>query len=408
MIPVEVIIAIDGAGVAGALLALAGLLARPQRFRGAPKGLMAGLTGLLVAWGAGNLLEWTHAVPRVDLAENFFAPLLPVLWLFLFIIVPEQQTRHRLSRSVDRLAALHRLAVDLVAATDPQTIMDEVVAQAGRLLRLPVVAVLTPDDSGRRLRTRASLGLAPDDAERLTPDADRDLAAQALDLRAPVQARLSADQVPPEALALVRRHGLTHLVAVPLLTDEETVGVLAAHDFNNLLSAILGSAGLLRESLAEDSEDHEAAIAIEQAARRGTELGRQLMDLGRREPPRTEPVNLNHIAEEARHLLERTLPGGVRIVTRLRPHLRTIRGDPGQMHQVLMNLALNARDAMGRSGTLTLATENVDLDGDGPFVTSKETAGGTGLGLSTVYAIVHSHGGRVTFESTPGRRRILP
>jgi len=624
MIPEAVIIAIDTASAAAAMVALLGLLVRRGRLGATARGLLIGIAALTVAWGVCNLLEWTGAFPPVDIAEDFLNPLMPVLWLFLFIIVPEQQTRHRLRRNVDRLAALHRLAVDLVTATNPQTIMDNVVSQASRLLGLPMVAILTPEDSGDRLRTRSSLGMEADETEALALDLGEGLAAQALHRRAHVQADLVAEQVPARAASLVRRHHLTNVVVVPLLVEDKAVGVLAgsraggrrfepdeirllqslcahaagaiqnarllsrvteseakyraivenarvaiivvdayrhvifwnrgaerlfgwkaeeveghhvefiyppdrraevvrhilpalqregawagefpcirkngetftgflnlsrvfdargavictlgilsdvtervrlrqqlfqaqkmetlgalaggiAHDFNNLLSAILGSAGLLREALAEGSEDHEAAVAIEQAARRGTELGRRLMDLSRHEPPRTEPVNLNSVVEEARRLLERTLPGAVRIVTRLEPHLRTVRGDPGQMHQVLMNLAVNARDAMGRRGTLTIATENTDLDGDRPFadglrpgpgvalvvsdtgcgippedqarvfepfVTSKEATGGTGLGLSTVYAIVNSHGGRITLDSTPGQgttiRVLLP
>ena len=624
MIPGAVIVAIDAAGAAAALVALVGLLGWRGQFGGTARGLLVGIAGLAMAWDAGNLLEWTGVFPPADIAEDFLSPLVPALWLFLFIIVPEQQAGQRLRRSVDRLGALHRLAVNLVTATNPQAIMDDVVAQAARLLDLPVAAILTPGDADNRLRTRASLGVDPEDAETLAPNTDRDLAAQALDLRAPVQAGLSAEQVPTEAVSLVRRHGLTNLVAIPLLTDEEGVGVLAAgragdrrfdaseirllqtlcayaagaiqnarllarvteseakyraivenaqaaivvvdayrhvlfwnrgaerlfgwkaeevgdhhvefiyppdrraevvrhilphlqrdriwagefpcirkngetftaflnlsrvfdaqgsvictlgilsdvtervrlrdqlfqaqkmetlaalaggiaHDFNNLLSAILGSAGLLRDTLPEASEDYDSVVTIEQAARRGAELVDQLMDLGRREPARSEPVDLNQVVEETVGLLRRTVPRGIEIVTRLDPHLRSVRGDPGQLHQVLMNLGLNAREAMGEHGTLTIATENVHLPGGGPFaeglgpgpgvaltvadtgcgipteaqphvfepfVTTKRDEGGTGLGLSTAYAIVNRHGGRVTLESTPGRgatfRIVLP
>ena len=621
MIPEAVIIAIDTAGAAAALAALVGLLGRRGRLGGVARGLLIGIAALTVAWGGGNLLEWTGAFPPADIAEGLLDPLIPALWLFLFIIVPEQHAAQRLRRSVERLGALHRLAVNLVTSTNPQAIMDEVVAQASRLLDLPVAAILTPSDSDGRLRSRAVHGVEPEDAEALVPADGRDLAAQALSHRAPVQASLSAEEAPPETLSLVRRHGLTHLVAVPLLSEEEAVGVLVAgrpggrrfqadeirllqtlcayaagtiqnarllwrvteseakyraivenahaaiivvdayrhvlfwnrgaerlfgwkaqeveghhvefvyppdrrahvvshilpdlqrhrawagefpcvrkngetftaflnlsrvfdasgsvictlgilsdvtervrlrqqlfqaqkmetlgalaggiaHDFNNLLSAILGAAGLLRTRLPEGSEDHENILSIEQAARRGSELVEQLMDLSRREPARTEPVSLNRVVEDSVNLLRRTLPPGIEIVTHLAPHLRDVSGDAGQLQQVLMNLGLNARQAMGDTGTLTVTTENLPVHGGSPFdnggpavrltvadtgcgippaeqqrifepfVTTKADEGGTGLGLSTAYAIVHRHGGEITVDSAPGQgarfRVVLP
>ena len=622
MIPKSVIIGIDAAGAAAALVALVGLFGGRGRFRGTARGLLMATAALTLAWGGANLLEWSGTFPPADIAEDFLNPLVPVLWLFLFIIVPEQQARQHLRRSVDRLGALHRLAVDLVTATSSQAIMDEVVEQASRLLDLPVVAILTPSPSDGRLHSRAVHGVEPEDAETLAPDADRHLAAQALSRRAPVQACLSAEEAPPEVLSLVRQHGLTHLVAIPLLTEEEAVGVLAAgragerrfddgeirllqtlcayaagaiqaarllsrvteseakyraivenaraaiivvdayrhvmfwnhgaerlfgwaaeevqghhiefiyppdrrvevvshilpdlqrdgtwagefpcirksgetftaflnlsrvfdaqrsvictlgilsdvtervrlreqlfqaqkmetlgtlaggiaHDFNNLLSVMLGATGLLRINLPKASEEYESVVSIEQAARRGAELVEQLMDLARREPPRAEPVDLNRVVEETVGLLRRTFPGGIEIVTHLAPHLRAVRGDPGQLQQVLMNLGLNAREAMGEAGMLTIATENVRPGGDGsfddgrepgvamtvadtgcgippreqqrvfePFVTTKAAEGGTGLGLSTAYAIVKGHEGRITVDSTPGQgttfRIVLP
>jgi len=228
----------------------------------------------------------------------------------------------------------------------------------------------------------------------------------------------------------------------------QTIGELASgvsHDFNNLLTAILGFANLLQVALPKEGDAAEAARSIEQAAERGVQLVRQLMAFSRRHPTRQEPVDLNTIVREAAELLARTFPRTTLLRSHLDPDLHPIQGDPTQMHQVVMNLAVNARDAMGAGGTLALSTENLVLDADDPlsdgltagpcvalivsdtghgiapgdqphifepFFTTKGRAGGTGLGLSTVYAIVARHGGRISFSSDVGKgttfRIVLP
>jgi two-component system, cell cycle sensor histidine kinase and response regulator CckA len=228
----------------------------------------------------------------------------------------------------------------------------------------------------------------------------------------------------------------------------ETIGRLSsgiAHDFNNLLTAILGFASLLTESLPKGGDDHDCAASIEHAAQRGTQLVRHLLTFSQKQPTRFEPVDLNHVIRETVEFIQRTFPKSLTIVPRLDPHLHMIRGDTTQMHQVLMNLAINARDAMPKGGTLTLATENFRLAEDDmlvnglkagpcvvltvsdtgtgispedqahlfePFFTTKSRAGGTGLGLSSVYGIVMRHGGRITFSSQSGQgttfRIVLP
>jgi PAS domain S-box-containing protein len=228
----------------------------------------------------------------------------------------------------------------------------------------------------------------------------------------------------------------------------QTVGTLAAgiaHDFNNLLTAILGFADMLAASLPPGTEDHEAAVSIQVAAQRGTQLVRQIKSFSHAQPLLREPLNLNLIVQEIVDLLRRTFPKNIAFETHLASHLYTIEADAPQMHQVLMNLAVNARDAMPDGGTLRITTENIVVvgrdvpapalkagrcvtvtvadTGQGippeiqsrvfePFFTTKADIGGTGLGLSTAYAIIMRHGGTVTFKSQPGQgttfRIVLP
>jgi len=220
----------------------------------------------------------------------------------------------------------------------------------------------------------------------------------------------------------------------------EAVGRLAggvAHDFNNLLTAILGSTELLLGGLPGANPLREDAEEIRRAAERAAALTRQLLAYSRRQVLKPEPLNLNTVVAEMDRLLRRLIGEDVVLVTALAPDLGTVRADPGQIEQVIVNLALNARDAMPQGGRLSVATTNIELDpayvGDhagakaGPFVlltvtdtgtgmdpettahlfepffTTKEVGKGTGLGLATVYGIVKQSGGYITVYSEPGQ-----
>ncbi len=217
----------------------------------------------------------------------------------------------------------------------------------------------------------------------------------------------------------------------------EAVGLLAggvAHDFNNLLAAILGHADVLALEAAPGSEVEASARTISQAAQRAGELTRQLLAFARLGQHRQEPVDLHALVAEATGLLGRTLGKSIRIVTALAAPRHHVRGDPGQLQQVIVNLAVNARDAMPEGGTLTLATSErrggpggpaggpppgawlvleVTDTGTGiapadlerifePFFTTKAEGRGSGLGLATVYGIVKAHGGEIRAEPRDG------
>jgi len=209
----------------------------------------------------------------------------------------------------------------------------------------------------------------------------------------------------------------------------EAIGQLAggiAHDFNNLLTAILGYASTLRERLA-GQQPHEAELhEIERAGERAAALTRQLLAFGRRQILDPRPLRLDDAVRKLEAMLRRLLPENIAIVVRAQPGIRTVHADPGQIEQVIMNLAVNARDAMPQGGTLAFEIAN---DGDAvvlavrdtgigmdretlarafdPFFTTKPVGQGTGLGLATVDGIVRQSGGHVSAESEPGAGTVI-
>ena len=210
-----------------------------------------------------------------------------------------------------------------------------------------------------------------------------------------------------------------------------------AHDFNDLLSVILAYAGFVSDELRESDPILRDVEEIQAAAERAAALTRQLLAFSRRQVLEPEVLGLNLVVGELEGMLRRLLGEDIDISVRLAPELGGVRADPGQLEHVLMNLAVNARDAMLRGGTLTLETATVELDevsarergeiepgryvmlsvsdtGGGmdaatrerifePFFTTKEPGKGTGLGLATVHGIVRQSGGSVRVLSEPGR-----
>ncbi|MBW2457219.1 MAG: response regulator, partial [Deltaproteobacteria bacterium] len=260
---------------------------------------------------------------------------------------------------------------------------------------------------------------------------------------------------PREGLAMPRRH---YIITTDITEREEaereraqleqqlrhsqkmeSIGRLAggvAHDFNNLLTGIIGFADLGLSRLREGDPLQHDVIQIKRAAERAADLTRQLLAFSRRQPISPQVVRVNEIINRSQKLIERVIGEDVAFELEPSADLHNVRVDPGQLEQILVNLAVNARDAMPGPGTLTVETRNVSLGvdfcrvrddmepgdyvmiavtdtGQGmndetrrmafePFFTTKERGRGTGLGLSTVYGIVRQHQGFIEVDSTEG------
>jgi PAS domain S-box-containing protein len=219
----------------------------------------------------------------------------------------------------------------------------------------------------------------------------------------------------------------------------EAVGRLAggiAHDFNNLMQAILGYSNLLDRRLAPGDPNHETVEHIQKSLAHATSLTRQLLAFSRKQVLKPKLLALNSVVADMTHLLQRVLGETIQLEMKLAEPVPWIRADPGQMEQLILNLAINARDAMSQGGTLGIETSNLTFTepktfssgrlppgsyallsisdtGCGmspevqahlfePFFTTKETGKGTGLGLSNVYGVVKQTGGEITVTTAPG------
>ena len=222
----------------------------------------------------------------------------------------------------------------------------------------------------------------------------------------------------------------------------DAVGQLAggvAHDFNNLLTVILSYSTFLQEDLAPDDPRSADIQQISEAATRGAALTRQLLTFSRKQVIQLRAIDVNIVVREVEQILHRLIGEDIELVTTLGSDPWPISGDNGQLEQILINLAVNARDAMPNGGRIQIETANVELPANGgtdgvqgeaatreyvmlavtdtgggmtretqqrvfePFFTTKDLGKGTGLGLSTVYGIVTQSGGTIAIESEPGQ-----
>jgi PAS domain S-box-containing protein len=216
----------------------------------------------------------------------------------------------------------------------------------------------------------------------------------------------------------------------------DSIGNLAggiAHDFNNILTAILGSASIMKRKAKDDPRWLKYVDLIETTSRRGAAITRQLLTFARKTNPHVQPVDVNAVIEQTLRLFEATTPKSVHVKTALSEEPLIANADEGQLQQAVLNLCLNARDAMPNGGILVINSRPVTVDPDRakqfpdaspgeyvmisvadsgvgipkeilskiyePFFTTKEQGKGTGLGLSVVYGVVRSHNGHISVNS---------
>ncbi|MBK8537523.1 MAG: response regulator [Candidatus Competibacteraceae bacterium] len=359
-------------------------------------------------------------------------------------IAEHQQTEKALRESEARLLAITKAIPDLVFVVDEDGCYREILAARrdqiaigplrGKLLsqvHSPEMAEFFLDIIRRALATQR-IQIA--EYELATPSGLRWFESRTAPLEVQFDAKSAAIVVARDITQRKQSEAQLRQAQKMQAIGQLTGGI--AHDFNNLLAIIMGNLELLHEQLTAQPRLHQLTQQALKAVDRGANLSRRLLAFARRQPLLAQPTDLNQRVLGMLDLMRRTLGATIQIDTILATNLEQTLIDPDQFENALLNLVINARDAMPQGGRLTLETANVQLDADyaahedvrpgsyvmltvsdtgigmtpavlehvfEPFFTTKETGKGSGLGLSMVYGLVKQSGGHITIYSEPGQ-----
>lgn len=359
-------------------------------------------------------------------------------------IAEHQQTEKALRESEARLLAMTKAIPDLVFVVDEDGRYREILAARRDLVAIgplrgkflnevhsPEMAQFFLDIIRRALATQY-IQIA--EYELTTPSGLRWFESRTAPLKVQFEGKSAAIVVARDITQRKQSEAQLRQAQKMQAIGQLTGGI--AHDFNNLLAVIMGNLELLHEQLTAQPRLHQLTQQALKAVDRGANLSRRLLAFARRQPLLAQPTDLNQRILGMLDLLRRTLGATIQIDTRLAADLEQTLIDPDQIENALLNLVINARDAMPQGGRLTLETANVRIDADyamreevqpgsyvmlavsdtgigmtpnvlehvfEPFFTTKETGRGSGLGLSMVYGLVKQSGGHITIYSEPGQ-----
>jgi PAS domain S-box-containing protein len=414
------------------------------------------ITFLLTLGIISFIIPWFHSTKgEIDALDITPAPrgLLGLVFLFYVYIVYQQLQIYRMRRRLLERDEVFRLITE--NATDMIAVVDE---NGQRIYNSPSCERILGYSPDYLQSTKAFQQIHPEDLSLVTEAAAH---ARATGVGRQIEYRMRDKDnnwhILESTASAIRDSAGNHCGLVIVnrdITDRkrlgeqfrqsqkmEAIGRLSggiAHDFNNLLSIVIGYAEILQESTSEGHPDRECVDEILRSGHRATSLTRQLLAFSRQQVLEPKIIDLNGVVADMEKLLRRVIGEDIELNASPQRELKRIKADQGQLEQVLMNLAVNARDAMLNGGRLTITTRNVsmsELDAQGysypfkpgeyvqltvtdtgigmdsatrarifePFFTTKEKGKGTGLGLATVYGVVKQSGGYIETQSEVGK-----